>query len=124
MTRTGILVTYPAPPATGAWPSDRWRLRRRVHGGGEDEVLPGHARALEQPGALRLGGHIAADELRQPHERSGVEGARLDGGDDVARLAQRARARLDDHRGAAGEPLVDLARGGLVGADGDHHGLV
>ena len=44
--------------------------------------------------------------------------------DDVARLAQRRRARLDDHRRAGGERVVGLARVGLVGADGDDRRVV
>ena len=42
------------------------RSSARVHGGREDEVLPRHARALEQPGRPGVRASLAADERGEP----------------------------------------------------------
>ena len=80
------------------------------------------------PVLLNSRGRPGAGAASPPNERSEqdkrvrAEGARVDRGDHVARLAQRGAARLDDHGRRAGERLVDLAGGELV-TDGDDRGL-
>src|SRR4051812_46032819 len=49
------------------------RSDRRMDAGGEHQVLPCHPDALEQPRPGRWNGHHAADDVRQPDERLGVE---------------------------------------------------
>jgi hypothetical protein len=93
-----------------------------VDGRGDHRVLPRHARALEQARARRR--LRAGDQLAQRHQLAGVEHAGLDRADHVAGLAQRRRARLDDHGRAGGERVVGLARVRLVRADRDHAGVV
>ena len=94
--------------------------RARVHRRGDDEVLPRHAGALEQPRAA--GARRAAsprDERGERHER-----VRASAPASIAAITSPAsrsadRARLDDDRRARQRALVDLAGVGLVRADRD-----
>ena len=94
------------------------------HTRGDGQVLPGHARALEDVRAIVAAGDFACDHRAHGDEIVLCKGSIGDGKNDVTSLAQGGGAVLDDDLRPAHQGRIELSTIRLVRSHGHHAGTV